>query len=98
MKIKAKSKNGVVVVKMLLKHDMETGRRKDKNGNVIPAHHITEVAAHYKGEQVYQAQLGTAISKNPYLAFSFKGDSGEVIKIDWADTKGATQSGESVIK
>ena len=98
MKIKAKSKNGVVKVKMLLKHSMESGRRKDKKGNIIPAHHITEVIAKHNGEQVFQAELGPAVSKNPYLAFAFKGDKGGEIEVNWVDTKGATKSGEAAIK
>ena len=98
MKIKAKSKKGVVKVKMLLKHDMESGRGKDKEGNLIPAHFMTEVLAQYKGEQVFQAELGPTVSKNPYLAFAFKGDKGETLKVSWKDNLGNTKEGEAKIK
>lgn len=98
MKIKAKSTAGVIKVKMLLKHVMETGRRKDKKGNIVPAHYITQVVAHYEGEQVFLAELGPAVSKNPYLAFSFKGDSGKQIQVEWTDTSGASEQGEAIIK
>ena len=41
IKIRAKESNGVVTVKALMKHPMETGKRKDKKtGENIPAHFI----------------------------------------------------------
>ena len=44
IKSKAKASGDAVEVKVLMKHDMETGLRKDsKTGELIPAHHITEV-------------------------------------------------------
>jgi len=44
IRIRAKLKDGVAEVKCLMKHDMETGTRKDtKTGELIPAHHITDV-------------------------------------------------------
>jgi len=99
MKIKAKAKGDVVGVKMLINHSMETGRRKDENGKIIPGHYITEVTALYKNAPVFSAELGPAVSKDPYLAFSFKGGvSGEVISITWVDNKGETETAEAAIK
>ena len=44
IKIRAKESNGVVTVKALMKHPMETGKRKDKKtGDNIPAHFIQEI-------------------------------------------------------
>jgi len=99
MKIKAKSKNGIVKVKMLLKHNMESGRRKDKKtGELIPAHYITQVSATADGTKVFHAEFGTAVSKNPYIAFSYKGDAGGTVQISWVDNKGETNSGETKVK
>lgn len=99
MKIKAKVKGDAVSVKMLINHAMETGRRKDESGQVIPAHYIKEVVAKYQDAVVFSAQLGTAVSKDPYLSFKFKGGaSGESISVTWVDSKGETETKESVIK
>jgi sulfur-oxidizing protein SoxZ len=98
MKIKARMKGDLVNVKMLLKHPMETGRRKDKAGNTIAAKHITEVTAIYNNQQVFHAEFGTSISKNPFISFLFKGEVGKNIAIDWKDNTGETERGESVIK
>ena len=99
IKIRAKSKNGITTVKALMSHPMETGLRKDKSGNKIPAHHITEVTGEYNGNVVMTANWGGAISKNPYLSFKFKGGaSGEKVKITWVDNKGEGDSLEAAIK
>jgi len=99
MKIKAKVKKEITKVKMLIKHPMETGRRKDQAGNVIPGLYITEVSASHNGQPVFHAEVGQAVSKDPYMAFSFKGGaSGDKISITWKDSSGATETGEAAIK
>ena len=99
MKIKAKAKKDITKVKMLIKHAMETGRRKDQDGNVIPGLYITEVSASHNGQPVFHAEVGQAVSKDPYMAFSFKGGaSGDKISITWVDSSGATETGEAAIK
>jgi len=99
MKIKAKVKKEITKVKMLIKHPMETGRRKDQAGNVIPGLYITEVSASHNGQPVFHAEVGQAVSKDPYMAFNFKGGaSGDKISITWKDSSGATETGEAAIK
>jgi len=99
MKIKAKVKKEITKVKMLIKHPMETGRRKDQAGNVIPGLYITEVSASHNGQPVFHAEVGQAVSKDPYMAFSFKGGmSGDKVSITWIDSSGATGKGEAAIK
>jgi len=53
IKMKAKAANGETTVKALIKHPMETGRRKDKEtGEVVPAHYIQKLTCSYQGEPV----------------------------------------------
>ena len=98
MKIKAKEKNGVVSAKLVIKHNMETGRRKDPQGKLVPAHHVTELTATYKGDVVLNVEVGSSVSKDPFLAFSFKGKAGEKVKASWIDNQGKTKSAEATIK
>jgi len=99
MKVKAKAKNGVVKVKMLLKHNMDSGQAKDKKtGEKIPAHYITDVTAKLGDADIFHAELGPAVSKNPYLAFQYKGEAGGKITVSWVDNKGGSKSTESVVK
>ncbi|MGB5705427.1 MAG: thiosulfate oxidation carrier complex protein SoxZ [Arenicellales bacterium] len=100
IKCKAKMQGDAVEVKALMKHEMETGLRKDsKTGEIIPAHHITEVVCSLNGNPILQCNMGPAISKNPYLAFTVSGPkAGDTIQISSIDNKGETDSGEAVVK
>jgi len=100
IKIRAKAKDGVTTVKTLISHPMDSGLRKNsKTGELIPAHHVTEVTAEHKGNTVMTGNWSGGISKNPYLSFKFKGAaSGDMIKISWVDNKGEGDSAEAKIK
>lgn len=99
IKARAKLSGDTTTVKALFTHIMETGLRKDKKtGQLIPAHFIQEVTCTHAGNTVLAAQWGPAISKNPYLSFSFKGaKQGEAVTIAWVDNKGDSDSVEASI-
>ena len=98
MRIRAVAKDGGVNVKILMSHDMETGQRKDSAGKPIPAHFIQQVSATCQGKVVLSANWGTAISKNPFLEFNFKGgQKGERIQVTWTDNKGDKRTDEATI-
>ena len=72
IKVRAKVKGGVTVVKTLINHTMETGLRKDKQtSKMITAHFIQEVTCEHNGKNVLTAHWGISVSKNPYLFFKF---------------------------
>ncbi len=98
MKIRAASKDGVTEVKVLISHEMETGQRKDAAGAVVPAWFITELSAKHNDKQVLSAEFGPSVSKNPYLAFKFKGGAkGDKIVVSWKDNKGDSRTDEASI-
>lgn len=92
MRIRATENGGVVEVKILMKHDMETGQRKDADGKVIPAHHITSVVVKSNDKVVFQSAFGPSVSKDPYLNFKYKGAKGEKITATWEDNKGDSRT------
>ena len=98
IRIKAKDRKGLVDVKCLMKHNMETGLRKDKSGKKIPEHWIQDVTAESNGKVVFAAAFNTSISKDPYLAFAYAGAKGDTLKISWKDNTGATDSAETKVK
>jgi sulfur-oxidizing protein SoxZ len=100
IKIRAKLKGDVAEVKALMPHDMESGLRRDPDTNeLVPAHYITDVNAEINGEVVLTAYWGSAVSKNPYVAFSITGAaSGDTIKVHWSDNKGDTSETEITLK
>lgn len=100
MKVKAKMKKDMAVVKVLAKHPMETGLRKDKKtGEVIPAKFIQELVCKHNDNVVFHADMGRAVSKNPYLSFSFAGAAkGDNVTLSWVDNTGETVSVDAPIK
>ena len=96
IKAKAKLSGDIVTVKVLMKHEMETGLRVDKKtGEKIPAHHISEVKCMWNDTEVFHCNMGPAISKNPYLSFKLKGPAqGDMLTFSSVDNKGETDQGE----
>lgn len=93
IKIRAQLKGDVVTVKALMTHPMETGNRKDSNGETIPAHFIQEVSCTSAGKEVISANWSGGISKNPYISFKYKGgNTGDEVTLTWVDNKGESDA------
>ena len=77
---------------------METGLRKDKKGNLIPAKFVKSVSYEHAGNIVLDAELNSTISTNPYTKFKFTGaKKGDIIKVSWTDNTGASGTAEGEI-
>ena len=88
IKMRAQLKGNIVEVKVLMSHPMETGRKKDDFGQLIPAHFIQLLTATLNGKTVLEAQWGTGIAKNPSLTFRLIGAKlGDVVAVTWVDNK-----------
>ena len=91
--IRAYEKDGIVTVKSIIRHPMESGLRKNrKTGKKYTAHFIQEVIVQSANKTVMEAFWGGAISRNPYLSFRFKGRAGDSLTLSWIDTKGRSGS------
>ena len=98
MRIRANASGDTVEVKVLIRHDMETGQRKDAAGKAVPAHFIQSLVAKCKDKVVLDAEMGTSISKDPFLSFKFKGGAkGDKVSVSWTDNKGDSRTDEVVI-
>ena len=99
IKVRAKEKGGVVTVKALMNHPMETGLRKNKKtGKMFPAHFINEVTATIGGANAIHAYWSGGISKNPYLAFDAPGKKGDELTLSWTDNQGNSESATTKVK
>ena len=100
IKLRATEADGVVTVKALITHPMETGARKDsKTGELVPAHFIQELVVEHGGNKVVTADWSGGVSKNPYLSFAFTGGKkGDEVKISWKDNQGGSDSETAEIK
>ncbi len=91
IKLKPKARKGVIGIKCLIKHPMETGLRK-KKGKIVPANHIENMVILHNGNKIVDADIGSSISKNPYFKFNVSGKKGDLIKLKYKDSKGKTGS------
>lgn len=100
IKVKARLSGGVADVQSLMMHPMETGTRKDPDtGAAIPVHHITQLTFVHNGKVALEANLSTAVSKNPYFRFKLDGASaGDTLLVKWVDTRGDTDELETVLE
>ncbi len=84
------AKGDIVNIKTLVGHPMETGRRKDKGGNVIPKNIINKFKVDFNGKEVFSADIRTGIAANPFFEFPFKAtESGEFV-FTWTEDTGET--------
>lgn len=99
IKIKTKLTGDVAEIKCLMMHPMETGARKDPDtGALVPAHHITQLTSTNNGNSVMVANFSTAVSKNPYFSFKFRGaKAGDMLKIAWVDNLGGSDEIETAL-
>jgi sulfur-oxidizing protein SoxZ len=93
IRVRATSKDDTTEVQALIQHPMDSGFVKDAQGQIIPPHFIQQVTFQHDGKKVFVADWGTAVSKDPYVKFSFKGGrKGDNLKIDWVDNKGSSDT------
>lgn len=95
---KSASQGEVVTIKTLINHEMESGQRKDKDGNVIPRQIINKFTATFNGETVFQTDLDPAIAANPYFEFTAKVPESGTFKFEWVDDNGDVYTEEAKIE
>jgi len=79
-------------------HEMESGQRKDPAGKIIPAWFIQEVTASLNGKQVFNAEWGPAVAKNPFLQFVVRGaKAGDKVVVNWKDNRGDGRTDEATV-
>jgi sulfur-oxidizing protein SoxZ len=99
-RIKAPSsakKDEVIEIKTLISHPMESGQRKDKDGNTIPRKIVNSFTCHYNGKEVFAAKLEPAVSANPYLSFFVKASESGTLDFAWTDDDGSVYKAQQKI-
>ncbi len=100
IRIRTSTKDDLTTVQAIIKHPMDTGNSRDpETGNMIPAFFIETVTIHHGDKEIMTCDWSRAVSKNPYLSFSFTGaQAGDTVRISWQDSNGGTESKEAVIQ
>ena len=90
-------KGDLIEVKSLISHVMESGQRRDAQGNLIPRKIINKFTAEMNGKTVFAADIEPAVSANPYMQFKFKAAESGTLKFTWVDDDGTTITAEEKI-
>ena len=87
----------VVTLKTLISHKMESGQRKDKEGNVIPRSIINRFTCEFNGESVVDVTMEPAISTNPYFQFEATVPEAGDFVFTWYDDDGSVYTEQKSI-
>lgn len=88
----------VVTIKTLISHEMESGQRKDEDGNLIPREIINKFTVDFNGAKVFEADIDPAVSANPYFEFTSKVPESGTFTFTWVDDNGETYTDEQSIE
>jgi sulfur-oxidizing protein SoxZ len=94
---KSASAGEVITIKTLISHPMESGQRKDKDGNAIPRQIINKFTCEFNGQTVFSCDIDPAVSANPYLEFTAKVNEAGTFKFTWVDDDGSVYTDEKKI-
>lgn len=98
IRVRAVENGGVTSLKALVRHPMDSGFVNDSAGDVIPAHFIQKLTIAHNGKDVFVANWGPAVSKDPFLECRFEGaKKGDKLTISWVDNEGESDSTTATI-
>ncbi len=100
IRLRTKNSDGMTSVQAIIRHPMETGFRIDQSSNeLVPQHYIKQVIVEHNNHIILSCDWSRAVSKNPYLAFMFKGgNTGDIVKLTWIDNQQNTDSFATTIQ
>jgi sulfur-oxidizing protein SoxZ len=78
-----------VSVRTLISHPMESGVRRDGDGNLIPRQIINRFTCDFNGVNVIDVTMEPAISTNPYFQFDAIVDATGTFEFKWYDDDGS---------
>lgn len=98
IKIRAQIQGEIANIRILLQHPMETGQRKDDQGQTLPVHFIQTFSVSHNGKPLIDGQLNTSIAKNPLFAFKARGiKAGDKLSVNWQDNLGDKRQDEITV-
>ena len=77
-------------VKALISHQMETGLRRDPQGDVIPRNIINRFACRFNDIVVFGVDLHEAMAANPYIEFYLRANESGRLEFIWEEDRGHT--------
>lgn len=78
-----------IQIKTLISHQMESGQRKDGDGNVIPRSIINRFTCDFNGQNVIDMTIEPAVSTNPFIEFEAVVPESGAFTFTWYDDDGS---------
>jgi len=94
---KTASVGEVILLKTLISHRMESGQRRDGDGNIIPRQIINKFTCAFNGVPVFSCDIEPSVSANPYFEFSVKVNESGTFTFVWNDDDGSVYTTEKAI-
>ncbi len=82
----------VIEIRATIGHPMETGFRPGEDGKILPRNIIQRFSCKYNDETVFSAELFSAVSANPYIAFHTVATESGSLVLSWEGDNGFTQT------
>lgn len=79
----------IVVIKAMIQHPMITGQRLEEFRTGIKRHIINRIQVVYGGKVVFDGELGTGMSADPYFALHLRADKTGPVEFRWFDDDGS---------
>ncbi|GGC78236.1 thiosulfate oxidation carrier complex protein SoxZ [Undibacterium terreum] len=91
--VPAQARRGEILeIRTLIRHPMETGFRPGADGRIQPRDIIQRFSCLYNGEQVFSAEMFSAVAANPYISFHTVATESGTLSFHWEGDNGFTQT------
>ena len=87
-----------ITIKTLISHKMESGQRKDSDGNRIPRSIINRFTCAFNGTSIIDVTMEPAISTNPYFQFEAVVPEAGEFHFIWYDDDGSVYETKKAVK
>lgn len=87
----------IIEVRTLVTHPMESGQRRDAQGNLIARKIFKAFSATFEGETVFRAEWHGSVSANPFQMFHVRIPRSGTFVFRWVDDDGTVVTHEQKI-
>lgn len=94
---KTAKRGQTIEIKTLISHVMETGFRRNHDGETIPRDIITDFVCTYNGEQIFRADLYPAVAANPFITFFTVATESGTFAFEWNGDNGFHETASAEI-
>jgi sulfur-oxidizing protein SoxY len=89
--------NGIIEIRTIIGHPMETGLRRNASGVIVPVRIVEWFRCYINEKIAFSVNLEPAIAANPYFSFLVKIAESSMIRFEWVDTNGQIYTEEKNI-